>query len=587
MSKLSKLIILLVIILSIICITKGVNAESYEAINPVASNNNASFNNMKLPADKADPFILKSNDKYYLYSTGNKNGIKYYCSSDMQNWIEMGYALDNPDVNYYNGLWAPEVYEYNGKYYMIYTAVKKTDTNYEYAAIHLAMANNLNEKFQDVKKIDVELGEGIKYIDGTLFFENEKMYMYFKNEADGCIYIVELDANFNAKSNTLTKILGVDLTWESRGLEGPCVIKKNEIYYLMYSTGNYKDDTYKIGYATSNSLFGPFIKQNTSKPLLQGDEPLIDGTNKIYDSKNYVYGTGHNNILKVSDDEIYIVYHSIIFENNQYKTRKLNIDYLGFDSQGTMFVNAPTKYEQALPSGTNDYYQLSPKDYTILVNGEKNDISILKDQINFCTRNAQIIKADVSSFEINLSSNKNISDIWLYGDGTSFKNKKINIIIDDKYIIKNVDLTASPISKIELPKFQDNVKNIKVEILNGEKISLTEVKPIYISKAEEASNAGSEQKSETIKEAVQTISNNQNVNENTSADTTTETTQTAGVSEIKSNSSTEVKEDIDNSTATKILPHTGFRMIILGVISIIVVNAIILFKKYRGYKDVI
>ena len=77
----------------------------------------------------------------------------------------------------------------------------------------------------------------------------------------------------------------------------------------MYSTHNRKFDAdYTVGYAVSSSPTGPFKRAANSIPLLTGRDS--------YDTDKNLYHTGHNSVIKISDDERYIVYHSYIYKNH-------------------------------------------------------------------------------------------------------------------------------------------------------------------------------------------------------------------------------------------------------------------------------
>ena len=64
--------------------------------------------------------------------------------------------------------------------------------------------------------------------------------------------------------------------WEllqAKVAEGPSVLKKNGTYYLIYSANHYQNKGYGVGYATSKSPMGPWIKYSKN-PLLQGVEGM-------------------------------------------------------------------------------------------------------------------------------------------------------------------------------------------------------------------------------------------------------------------------------------------------------------------------
>lgn len=78
-----------------------------------------------------DPFILAENEIYYLYGTrgetawGEADGFDVFKSRDLENWEGPFEVFHNngdfwADKNY----WAPEVYKYQGAYYMLATFCK-------------------------------------------------------------------------------------------------------------------------------------------------------------------------------------------------------------------------------------------------------------------------------------------------------------------------------------------------------------------------------------------------------------------------------------------------------------------------------
>lgn len=78
-------------------------------------------------------------------------------------------------------------------------------------------------------------------------------------------------------------------------MEGPTVVKWNDIYYLFYSANHFKNIDYAVGYATSNSPVGPWVKHPNS-PIIHKD---IVGEN----------GSGHGDIFEGLDGRFYYVYH--------------------------------------------------------------------------------------------------------------------------------------------------------------------------------------------------------------------------------------------------------------------------------------
>ena len=70
----------------------------------------------------ADPYILLDGDTYYAYGTHADNGIECYTSTDLKSWHYAGLALQRGNTTETRWFWAPEVYKFDSKYYMYYSA---------------------------------------------------------------------------------------------------------------------------------------------------------------------------------------------------------------------------------------------------------------------------------------------------------------------------------------------------------------------------------------------------------------------------------------------------------------------------------
>lgn len=109
--------------------------------------------------------------------------------------------------------------------------------------------------------------------------------------------------------------------------EAPFVLKRNGIYYFMYSSGSCHDHTYRVQYATSDHPLGPYEYKGC---ILETNE---NGT---------VHGPGHHSILKEGDD-YYIVYHR---HDNPHSNRgfhrQLCMDKMEFAADGSIRKVIPT-----------------------------------------------------------------------------------------------------------------------------------------------------------------------------------------------------------------------------------------------------
>lgn len=167
-------------------------------------------------------------------------------------------------------IWAPDVIFFNGKYLM-FVALHK---NLNDTKIALFESNSLSEDFRFVKVvISNDKNDGYSFfdsreqIDPYPIQDGKRLYLVFgsfsrnssgqkmyKRQNIG-VYITELDPD----NGYLMKYQPVFLT---DYYEGVSIIRHKNIYYLFGTNGNLKNNSYKISYAKSKSLLGPYINDD-------------------------------------------------------------------------------------------------------------------------------------------------------------------------------------------------------------------------------------------------------------------------------------------------------------------------------------
>ena len=257
----------------------------------------------KEPVYLADPTIFYSNGLYFLYGTEPlpEKGFPVLISSDLKKWhtspkTTNGYALLKGAKTFgTTGFWAPQVFSYKNKYYMLYTANE-----------HIAIAESNSTTGPFTQKKMCALPGKTKQIDPFLFFDEDgKKYLYHVRLGGGNnIFVAEFKDDFSGiKEETLKKCISAEGGWEDTKriaappiAEGPTVIKHKGTYYLFYSCNDFRNIDYAVGYATSRTPLGPWTKNPKN--------PIIDRT-KI--GKN---GTGHGDVFKDRKGNYFYVFHS-------------------------------------------------------------------------------------------------------------------------------------------------------------------------------------------------------------------------------------------------------------------------------------
>lgn len=345
-----------------------------------------------LPVEFGDPFVLQvKGGKYYMYGTGAgaKKGFAAYSSTDLVNWKNEGQVYfhnnkngwSDPKAEWGGAYWAPEVYEVNGKFYMFYSAQWKENpaNEKENFRIGVAVADKPTGPFIDVAKKPI-FDPGYPIIDANVFFDEDgKAYLYYSrccykhavesevagwakqkgwfNEIEeSWVYGVELKPDFSGVIGEPVLLLRPPVKmddkqaeWESRSVtskevnrrwtEGSVTFKKDGTYYMMYSANYFGGKNYAVGYATSKSPLGPFVKA-ANNPVLQ----------KNIEKGGTVTGTGHNSITYSPDGkEMFCVYHGRTTATGD--KRVVFIDRMKILKDGKLVVEGPTTQPQAMPSG--------------------------------------------------------------------------------------------------------------------------------------------------------------------------------------------------------------------------------------------
>lgn len=257
----------------------------------------------------ADPTVIQHEGRYYLYPTSDGFGYDVYTSDDLLNWTKSARTFDHQGPN----VWAPDVYFDSSErvFYLYYSAD---------FSIGVAVAESPLGPFED-RGILIEGA-----IDAHLFEDEDgQLYLYYEGFADSGSRIVVRRMNTPLMPEGEQILLLEPEGWE-RGAaaitEGPWMLKRDDIYYLMYSGNACFTTDYAIGYATSSSPTGPFIRF-AGNPIVSKDDGL--------------FGPGHHSVAETPDGELVIVYHQKASAETGLD-RFVCIDRMGFDDNGHIWV---------------------------------------------------------------------------------------------------------------------------------------------------------------------------------------------------------------------------------------------------------
>ena len=271
-----------------------------------------------------DPYIFADTvtQSYYMYAqmhnrikdadeNDNIKGVEVYVSTDLKNWVYPQPVLILDDDFWARSMvWAPEMHEHNGKFYLFVTLTSSD--------IHENMSKPIGEenwpphykRGTQIFVADSPLGpfkpfdnkphtpENWMALDGTLYVEDDIPYMIFCHEwveiVDGSIDYVQLSSDLSKPvGNTQKMFHASDAKWstgkDSKVTDG-CFLFKTKSNKLLMIWSSFGTKGYAIGIAESESgrLIGPWIQQD----------------NLLFEENG-----GHGMIFKTFDNKLLLAFH--------------------------------------------------------------------------------------------------------------------------------------------------------------------------------------------------------------------------------------------------------------------------------------
>ena len=245
-----------------------------------------------------------------------------FSSPDLVHWPRHPDVLDIKNVSWAAyAIWAPSAIHLNGKYYLFFAAndIQKTDTFP--GGIGIAVSDTPGGPFIDAlgKPLIGQFHNGAQPIDPMVYQDDDgAIYLYFGGQ--GHCVVARLAPDLKSVIPLADGQLYKEITPEHY-VEGPWMLKRNGIYYFMWSEGDWGDSTYGVAYATSASPTGPFHRVGK----ILGTDPAIAN------------GPGHHSVLHLpGTDAWYIVYHRHPLGTTGPNERVLAIDRMLFDADGNI-----------------------------------------------------------------------------------------------------------------------------------------------------------------------------------------------------------------------------------------------------------
>nr|WP_315158566.1 family 43 glycosylhydrolase [uncultured Flavobacterium sp.] len=236
--------------------------------------------NPVVPGYFADPSIKKFGDSYYMYSTTDG----YFSGNDGEALVWITKNLVDWDVKTVEGLphetvWAPAVIlGENNKYYLY------CQSSVDYSGYVYSSDNPLGPFKKEAHLGGFDIEPFKDPVSGKYYVISASRELFLMdNDVKSPTYLTKIEKKIPLKGNLF------DYT------EGPYLFYKEGFYYCMWAGGRCWETSYKVRYAVSKNIEGPY-EEATNSPILKTDE------------KAGISGPGHHSITEI-DGRYFMFYH--------------------------------------------------------------------------------------------------------------------------------------------------------------------------------------------------------------------------------------------------------------------------------------
>jgi beta-xylosidase len=285
------------------------------------------YQNPVIQGDHPDPSIIRVGADYWASSTSSAWGPLFPLlhSTDLVNWEQTGAVLPHRPAWATGDFWAPEISEFNGKFFVYYVG-RQTNGR---LAVAVATATQPGGPYTDRGPLVAQEDGSIDPAPVT--DTNGARYLVWKEDGNSRgrptpIWAQRLDADGTRLLDQPHELIRNDAAWEGGLVEGPYVLRRNGWFYLFYSGNGCcgVNCDYALGVARSHTLFGPWEK-NPSNPILAGNE-----TWKC---------PGHGSIVQDERGRYFFLYHAYSAAGSIFTGREGMLDEVVFGADDWPTMN--------------------------------------------------------------------------------------------------------------------------------------------------------------------------------------------------------------------------------------------------------
>ena len=265
---------------------------------------------------------MAQDGRLFVFPTNDKKDWsdqkEWHClsTSDLKTWKDHGVIFDTKMSGWgVDNAWAPDITYKKGTYYFYYYFHNGEHRKEVPGGIGVATSKNPEGPFKEA------LGKRmIPGHDPAIFTDDDgKSFLYIQDK----VYVM----NEDMISVQNKEPINLNLEYRPKKFEAAYVFKRNGIYYFTIAR-----DFNNLIYYTGKSPLGPFeYRGEFMKPY---------------------GGNNHHSILKYKDNWI-IFYHEWAREESEVSNRRIRVEYLYFNEDGTIKMVEPTEAGISVPPKTD------------------------------------------------------------------------------------------------------------------------------------------------------------------------------------------------------------------------------------------
>ena len=288
--------------------------------------------------DTPDPWIIAANGQFYMtFTLGNR--VEIWASGSLEDFRNCRKSLiwEPRDSGWVPGIWAPELHQLNGIWYVYFCGEKPGQGNPSHRT--LVLRSRLQDPMDRSGWEFVGPLRGIPdhwNIDATVFSPRpNELYCCYSgwplgdhSDTQQDLFLIKLASPEVAIENTLVCISRASLPWERpdggrRGVnEGPTWVSLPGFQGIVYSAHGSWTSEYKLGIIqlVGNDPLKESSWRKRNAPLLVADP-----------SRGGPFGPGHASFIAspYNDGHVYCIYHGTEKQNEGWNNRKARVMLMG------------------------------------------------------------------------------------------------------------------------------------------------------------------------------------------------------------------------------------------------------------------